>query len=80
MDLSLTGPDVALGNPHISVTYDYESCVKLEIHGDIVTHEYLPAIGIEIISISIRLCDLLSLPTKSLFICTRIHLNPRVSE
>jgi len=31
-------------NPHISVTYDYENCDKLEILADILTHEYLPAI------------------------------------
>ena len=66
-------------NPHISVTYDYENCDKLEILADILTHEYLPAMGIGSISISIRLCDLLSLPTMSLFRCTRIH-HPRVLE
>ena len=67
-------------NPHISVTYDYENCDKLEIHGDILTYEYLPAIGIESISISIRLCDLLSLSTERLFRYTRIHLNSYVLE
>jgi len=69
----LTGPDVALGNPHILIAYDYENC-----DGDILTYEYLPAIGIE--SISIRLCDLLSLSTERLFRYIRIYLNPYALE